>query len=149
MTSPFYDEADEKKVDKCIDLAYATDRQKEAKREEFLSAPGAAPRFPDNIKHAIRRMESFNLIARAETMEAMRNIMNNCKQMLNVDVKLLSPDDRAEWTANAPKWWKLMEDTTKAIEKGSYGVTEENHYQEEDTAADDGAIRDYRNSRNA
>jgi hypothetical protein len=147
VTSPYYDEPDEKKVDKCIDLAYATDRQKEAKREEFLSAPGAAPRFPDSIKQAIRRMESFNLSARAQTMEAIQNTMENCKKVLNVDVDGLDPERRKEWFDSAPKMWKLMEEAIKAAEKGSYGVTEE-YYAQDETVSDDGAIRDYRNSRN-
>jgi hypothetical protein len=145
VCSPYYDEPEEKKLAKCIDAAYSSQAQREAKTEEFLPSGSGAPKFPESIRMAIRRMESLNLSARMDMMITTRNVVENCKKVLNADTSVMNSDDLDAWTARAPKLWALMENAMKAIERGAYGMTEETTTV--DTTIDDGALRDYRQKR--
>ena len=135
--SPFADVEDKDKLESCIKIAYPTEQQREAKIKEFKQ------QFPDNIKAAFRRMESFNLGARVENYLYTLRVRKNCKTMLEVDANMMDLEEQESWGKRAPGIWRLMEETTKALEKGGFGVSDV-----DDTLVNelDGSVRSFRQS---
>lgn len=137
-TSPYYDIEDDKKLEQCVRAAYPTAQQREIKLAEFKE------RIPDNIKQAFKRMESFNAAARVENYLYTKMVRDNCKKMLAVDVDLLDDEKKEAWAKLAPNIWKMLNETTKTLESGGFGVVDQ-----EDTNIDepDGTLRAFRQSR--
>ena len=134
--SPLWHEKDEdKRLKEAIEKSYATPRQRAAKLSEF------SDRMPDNIKQALRRMESFNDEARIESYLQTVNVRENCKAMLSEEVAGMSDEAKDAWAKRAMGLWKLFDETTKAIERGAFGVTE---YEEEQLEEADGTLREFR-----
>lgn len=135
--SPYADMDDKDKLEACIKIAYPTEQQRESKLNEFKQ------QFPDNIKSAFRRMESFNLGARIENYLYTLRVRKNCKTILGMDADMMDAEEQESWSKRAPGIWRLMEETAKALEKGSFGVSEA-----EDTLVNelDGSVRSFRQS---
>jgi len=140
-TSPYYDLPDERKLDMCINRAYRSEARRAAKVEAFGTL-----KFPDEIKAAMKRMESINTGARVENYVRLLNLRSNCHKMLDADVTKMSEEDKDAWTKRAPSLWKMLQDTQRDLERGAYGVVDV-----EDTAVDedDGAVKDFRNEQTA
>lgn len=135
--SPLYDEQDgDKKIEECVTVAYKSPQQRLAKLAEFRN------KIPDNVRAAMKRMESFNVSMRVENYLQTMAVRNNCKDFLAE--QLMSSDEKDAWANRAPKLWKLMEDTTRAIERGAFGVTT---YEETNLGEADGTLRHFRNNR--
>ena len=64
--------------------------------------------------------------------------------MLAVDIATMDLEEQESWSKRAPGIWKLMEETSKTLEKGGFGVVER-----EQTIVDelDGSVRAFRQSR--
>ncbi len=139
-TSPYYDMPDEKKLAKCVERAYRSESRRAAKLDEFSGG-----RFPEDIKAAMKRMESMNSQARIENYARLLMVRSNCHKMLNVDVSKMTEEEKDAWTKRAPALWKMLQDTLRDLERGAYGVSDI-----EDTVIDDddGSVRDFRNSQN-
>lgn len=136
-TSPYHDFPDEEKLEWCIKAAYKSEQQRDIKLAEFSSG------FPDNVKKAFRRMESFNTGARVENYLYTLQVRENCKTILAADAENMDPDEQEAWAKRAPAIWRLMEDTSKALERGAFGVAEYDNTTVDD---DDGAVRAFRQS---
>ena len=138
--SPYYDEPDEKKLEKCIRLSYKSEERRKLKADEYASL-----RFPDNVKAAMRRMEAINVAARIENFLYTKQVRDNCKALLGKDVTKMTHDEQEAWAKLAKIVWPMLDETTKVLERGAYGVTET-----EDSAIneDDFALRDFRNALN-
>jgi len=137
--SPYFDEADEKKLPKCIRRAYKSESRRAQKTDEYANLG-----FPEEIKAAIKRMESINVGARVENYVRLLRIRKNCHELLEADVSKMDDEQKDAWTKRAPGLWKLLEETQKAIEKGSFGVSAS-----EDTLLDDDddrALADFRSN---
>lgn len=136
--SPYNDIEDAEKLEKCVNIAYPTQQQRESKLKEFKVG------FPDNVKNAFKRMEAFNLGARVENYLYTLRVRENCKEMLAVDIATMDLEEQESWSKRAPGIWKLMEETSKTLEKGGFGVVER-----EQTIVDelDGSVRAFRQSR--
>ncbi len=136
--SPLYDLEDDDKLEYCVNKAYPTEQQRQAKLAAFQEG------FPDSMKQAFKRMETFNLEARVENYIYTRTVRDNCKAMLSEDVAGMSPEDKDAWATRAPKLWKLLDETTTTLERGAYGVsTIENTMVDEA----DGTLRAFRSTR--
>lgn len=136
--SPLYDAEGEEKLEACIDLAYKSPQQRLAKLAEFRN------KVPDNVLSAIKRMESFNVATRVENYIQTIMVRKNCKELLADDTAKMSDEEKDAWASRAPKLWKLLEETTRAIERGAFGVTS---YQETNLDEADGTLRHFRNNR--
>jgi hypothetical protein len=138
--SPYYDLPDEKKLEKCIARAYKSEERKKLKKDEFLNL-----KFPDNMKAAFKRMEAINIGARVENFLYTKQVRENCKALLGKDVTKMAPEEQEDWAKLAKIVWPMLDETTKVLERGAYGVTEA-----EDAALDedDSALRDFRNALN-
>jgi hypothetical protein len=136
-TSPFDDVEDKDKLEECINKAYPTEQQRKAKSAEFKNG------FPDNIKMAMKRMESFNKHLRVENYLYLRRVRETCKELLGQDPKSMDEDQKDAWAKRAPSLWKLMDETSKAIERGAFGVVEE---RKADINEMDGSVRAWRQS---
>jgi hypothetical protein len=136
--SPYYDREDSEKLETCVRIAYPTEQQRESKLKEFKAG------FPDNVKSAFKRMESFNLAARIENYLYTQRVRDNCKAMLAVDINTMDIEEQESWSKRAPGIWRLLEETSKALEKGGFGVVEH-----ENTIVDelDGSVKSFRQSR--
>lgn len=117
--SPYYDIPDEKKVEKCIEHAFPTKQQRDAKREEYTSL-----RFSDGMKAAFKRMEAFNGAARIEDYLYIRQVRQNCKAIMGKDVTRMSQEEEFNYTKSLPSAMKAMLETTKILEGGGFGVVE-------------------------
>lgn len=137
-SSPYYNEEDSSKLEKCIDRAYPTEQQRASKLLEFRE------KLPDNVKVACKRMESFNRTARVENYIQTKMVRDNCKAMLAADVDKMTPEDKEAWAKRAPGLWKLMDETTKTLERGAYGVAA---IQDTRINEQDGTLRAFRQSR--
>jgi hypothetical protein len=139
-SSPYYDLPDEKKLEKCIDRAYKSEERRRLKRDEYQNL-----KFPENMKAAFKRMEAINVAARVENFLYTKQVRDNCKALLGKDVTAMTPDEQDAWAKLAKIVWPMLDETTKVLERGAYGVTEA-----EDAAIDedDSALRDFRNSFN-
>lgn len=137
-SSPIFDQPDAERLEEAVYMSYPSNQMKEAKIGEFRT------KMPDNIMAAINRMRSFNQSARIETYIQTKIVRENCTAMLAADVSKMSPDDKEAWAKRAPGLYKLMEETTRAIERGAFGVTVH-----EDTNLDeaDGTLRAFRQTR--
>lgn len=134
--SPYYDEPNESKVDKCIDMAYPTPQQRAAKRKEFERL-----RFPDELKAAMQKMEEFNTSVEVRRYVNAQITIRNCEAILAVDVTKMNADEQADWTSRAQGAWKILALATEALE--SSGISPE-----EETIIDtEGALRHFRESR--
>ncbi len=118
--SPYYEVPDEKKLDDCIAASYSSEGQRSEKMELFKNL-----RFPDNIKAAMRRMERFNTTARVEDYLYVRQVRANCKEILGQDVSRMNADEKEKYTRTLPAAMKAMLETTRFIEAGGEGVTEQ------------------------
>jgi hypothetical protein len=138
--SPYYELPDEKKLEKCIGKAYKSEERKKLKKDEFLNL-----KFPDNMKAAFKRMEAINVGARVENFLYTKQVRENCKALLGKDVTKMAPEEQEDWAKLAKIVWPMLDETTKVLERGAYGVTEA-----EDAALDedDSALRDFRNALN-
>jgi|688.fasta_scaffold913264_2 hypothetical protein len=136
--SPYYDMEDSEKLESCVRLAYPTEQQRESKLKEFKA------QFPDNIKSAFKRMESFNLAARVENYLYTQRVRDNCKAMLAVDINTMDIEEQESWSKRAPAIWRLLEETSKALEKGGFGVVESENTTVEEL---DGSVKSFRQSR--
>jgi hypothetical protein len=136
--SPYYDMEDAEKLEPCVRVAYPTEQQRESKFKEFKA------QFPDNIKSAFKRMESFNLGARVENYLYTQRVRDNCKAMLAVDINTMDIEEQESWSKRAPAIWRLLEETSKTLEKGGFGVVESDN-----TIVDelDGSVKSFRQSR--
>jgi hypothetical protein len=136
--SPYYDMEDAEKLEPCVRVAYPTEQQRESKLKEFKA------QFPDNIKSAFKRMESFNLGARVENYLYTQRVRDNCKAMLAVDINTMDIEEQESWSKRAPAIWRLLEETSKTLEKGGFGVVESDN-----TIVDelDGSVKSFRQSR--
>jgi hypothetical protein len=137
-SSPYHDMDDSEKLELCIHAAYQTEQQRESKRKEFANG------FPDNMRKAFRRMESFNLTARVQNMLTTRVVRENCIKMLKADTDNMDPSEQESYAKRAPGLWKLLQETASSVEAGGFGVIER-----EDTIVSDvdGTVRAYRQSR--
>ena len=117
--SPFYEKPDEKKLDECIEMAYPSKQQQELKKDEYRNL-----RFPDNIKSAFKRMESFNGESRIEDYLYIKQVRANCKAILGKDVSLMTPEEEEKYTKTLPAAMKALLETTKFLESGGGGVVE-------------------------
>lgn len=136
--SPYYDMEDAQKLEACVRVAYPTEQQRESKLNEFKA------QFPDNIKSAFKRMESFNLAARVENYLYTQRVRDNCKAMLAVDINTMDIEEQESWSKRAPAIWRLLEETSKALEKGGFGVVEQENTIVEEL---DGSVKSFRQSR--
>lgn len=136
--SPLYDRDDKEKLEECIHLAYPNAQQRAAKTAEFTH------KIPDNIISAAKRMGTFNTHQRIENYIYTRTVRDNCKAMLGQDVSLMDSDEKDAWATRAPKLWKLLEETTRTIERGAFGVSA---YEETNLDEADGTLRAFRQSR--
>jgi len=136
--SPYYDMEDAEKLEPCVRVAYPTEQQRGSKLKEFKA------QFPDNIKSAFKRMESFNLGARVENYLYTQRVRDNCKAMLAVDINTMDIEEQESWSKRAPAIWRLLEETSKTLEKGGFGVVESDN-----TIVDelDGSVKSFRQSR--
>lgn len=137
--SPYFDEPDEKKLPKCIHRSYKSESRRAQKADEYANLG-----FPEEIKAAIKRMESLNVGARMENYVRLLRIRKNCHELLEADVSIMDDEQKDAWTKRAPGLWKLLEETQKAIEKGAFGVSAS-----EDTLLDDDddrALADFRSN---
>lgn len=141
--SPYFDDADEKRLEKCIKRAYKSEGRREQKRSEYEGG-----RFTDEIKSAIRRMHSINVGVRVENYARLLRIRKNCHALLDEDVALMNDEQKDAWTKRAKGLWNLLEETQRAIERGAFGVSDAEDTLLGDYEGDDGALRDYRSGQN-
>lgn len=118
--SPFHGIPDEKKVNDSIELSFPTKQQQETKKEQYKDR-----NFSDNIKAAFKRMETFNASARMEDYLHIKQVRSNCKTILARDVKSMTPEEQSQYTKDASVAMKLMLETSKTLEMGDFGITEE------------------------
>jgi hypothetical protein len=137
--SPWYDDADEKKVDDCIDVSYETDALKDAKRAEFENL-----RFPDQIKAAMVRMEKFNTHSRVEDYVYTKMLRESCKGILSKHVDSMDDKQQESWLPKAKSAWMLLMETTRSIEGGVGGVIEES---ETGIGNTEGGVKHFRKNR--
>lgn len=138
ICSPLYDGEGMQKLEECIHMAYRSPQQRLAKFAEFRD------QIPDNVRAAMKRINSFNAAARIENYVQTQIVRENCKAMLAEDVNAMDQDAKDAWASRAPKLWKLMEETTRTLERGAFGVTE---YEETNLDEADGTLRAFRNNR--
>lgn len=131
-------EDDQLRMEYAASKAYPIEHQRNAKLMEFSS------KFPDNIKAAVKRMESYNTEARIEAYLQTKSVRDNCKEMLAANVGTMSQEEKDAWAKRAPGLWKLFEETNRTLERGAYGVSE---YEEEMIEEAEGALRQFRNTR--
>lgn len=136
--SPLFDRDDANKLEECVHIAYSNAQQRAAKMAEFSN------KIPDNIISAAKRMESFNLHARVENYVQTKTVRDNCNAMLAANMESMNEDEKDAWASRAPKLWKLLEETTKTIERGAFGVSA---YEDTNLDEADGTLRAFRNSR--
>ncbi len=137
-TSPYAGMKDDEKQEMCIKWAYPTEQQQESKRKEFAGG------FPENIRKAFRRMESFNRLARVQNMLTTRVVRENCIKMLTADTNNMDPSEQESYAKRAPGLWKLLQETASSVEIGGFGVVE----REETTVSEmDGTVKAWRSSR--
>jgi len=136
--SPYFNEEDKDKINKCIEKAYPTEQQRKSKTEEFSKG------FPDNIKSAFKRMALFNKDARVEMYLYLKTVRENCKALLAQPMDGADDATKDAWAKRAPGLWKLMKDTLVDIERGSMGVTEDTQV---DTGEMDGSLKNFRQAR--
>lgn len=137
-SSPIFDKEDAVRLPEAIHMAYPSDQMRIARLAEFED------KFPENIAAAIKRMASFNLAARVETYVQTKMVRENCTSMLAANVSAMGADEKEAWAKRAPGLYKLMEETTRAIERGAYGVTT---YEETNLDEADGTLRAFRQTR--
>jgi len=137
-SSPIFDRPDAERLEEAAYMAYPSDQMRGSKIGEFRT------KMPENIIAAINRMRSFNKAARIETCVQTKIVRENCTAMLAADVRNMNSDEKEAWAKRAPGLYKLMEETTRSIERGAFGVTVQ-----EDTNLDeaDGTIRAFRQTR--
>lgn len=137
-TSPYYELEDNEKLPLCIRAAYQTEQQREAKTKEFAGG------FPESIRRAFKRMESFNLFVRVQNMLTTKMVRENCIKMLKADTDNMDPSEQESYAKRAPGLWKLLQETASSVEVGGFGVVER-----EDTIVEDidGTVRAWRQSR--
>lgn len=137
-TSPYYDREDSDKLEDCIKMAYPTDQQRESKLAQFRQG------MPEVIKAAFGRMESLNTSVRVENFLYTKQVRDNCKKLLGVNIEAMSPEDQESWSKQALNIWKLLKETSNTLESGGFGVVEQ-----KDTMLDidDGSVRTFRQSR--
>lgn len=136
--SPLYDMEGQEKMDECVQLAYKSAQQRMAKLADFRS------KLPDNIRAAMKRMESFNVGSRVSNYVQTMTVRENCNAMLAADMSLMNEDEKDAWATRAPKLWKLLEETGRTIERGAFGVSA---YEETTLDEADGTLRHFRNNR--
>ena len=141
--SPYFDDADEKRLDKCIMRAYKSDGRRDQKRNEYNDG-----KFPDEIKAAIKRMHSLNTGVRIENFARLLRIRKNCHALLDEDVETMTDEQKDAWTKRAKGLWNLLEETQRAIERGSFGVSDAEDTLLEEDGDDGGALRDARSEVN-
>lgn len=137
--SPYYDMADEKKLEYCIRLSYETTSQQDTKLTEFANL-----KFPDSIKAAMGRMEKFNTSARVENYVYTRTIRDACKTILAKDVKSMKPAEVDIWLSQVKSAWKLLQETATAIEGHIGGTVEE---EDAGISNTEGGVRHFRQNR--
>ena len=137
--SPFFDVADEKKLEHCVKVSYETIAQQEAKIAEFANL-----RFPDNIKAAMARMESFNTSARIQLYVYTKVLMESCKSILSKDTSKMNDAEKDAWFGQAKQAWKQLQDCTAAIEKNIGGGIDASDVDELSTQ---GAVAHFRQNR--
>ncbi len=138
--SPFVDIPDEsEKRELCILAAYATESQRSHKANEFKSG------YPNYMQAAMKRMETFNMAARVETLLYTRTVRENCAKMLAADVDRMDPAEQESYAKRTPGLWKLLQDTTATIEQGAFGVVERELTIVEEVST--GSLRAFRQSR--
>lgn len=136
--SPLYDGEGSAKIEECVHMAYRNAQQRMAKTAEFRN------QIPDNVRSAMKRMESFNISSRVQNYIQTKMVRDNCNAMLAADMSLMNEEEKDAWATRAPKLWKLLEETSRTIERGAFGVSSY-----EETALDeaDGTLRTFRNNR--
>jgi hypothetical protein len=63
--------------------------------------------------------------------------------MLAVDINTMDIEEQDSWSKRAPGIWRLLEETSKTLEKGGFGVIEHDN-----TIVDelDGSVKSFRQS---
>jgi hypothetical protein len=64
--------------------------------------------------------------------------------MLSEDTSTMDSDQKDAWATRAPKLWKLLDETTKTLERGSFGVS---LYEETILDEADGTLRQFRQTK--
>jgi hypothetical protein len=57
----------------------------------------------------------------------------------------MSSEEQEDWAKLAKIVWPMLDETTKVLERGAYGVTEA---EDASVDEDDGSLRDFRNALN-
>lgn len=138
LCSPIIEKPDDERMAEAVHISYPSSQQRSAKLMEFRD------RMPENIKGAIKRMESFNTEARVDNYLQTRTVRENCKTMLSEDTSTMDSDQKDAWATRAPKLWKLLDETTKTLERGSFGVS---LYEETILDEADGTLRQFRQTK--
>ena len=63
------------------------------------------------------------------------------EEMMAKKASEMGPDEMDAWATRTPKLWKLLDETSKAIERGAFGVTA---YEETSLKGSDDALRRFR-----
>lgn len=121
-SSPFLSvpEAKNARLKAALDYAYPEELQRKTKFADF-SGRG----FPDHIKRAITRMESFSLAARVEEMTYLLKLRDNCKFEIGQDIRVMNDEQKDQYWINAAKARKELVETRHVVERGSLGLSEE------------------------
>ena len=136
--SPIYDKDDRARLEEAVHMAYPNDQMRSSKLTEYQA------KLPDSISAAIKRMQSFNTSARVENYVQTKMVREGCTAMLSVNVDAMRSEEKEAWAKRAPGLWKLMEETTRTIERGAFGVTT---YEETNLDEADGTLRAFRQTR--
>ncbi len=134
-TSPLYDLPKAQRLQEAVYMAYSSNAQRIEREEQF------SKKFPDNITSGLKRMESFNVSSRVSNYVQTMIVRANCEEMIAKKASEMGPDEMDAWATRTPKLWKLLDETSKAIERGAFGVTA---YEETSLKGSDDALRRFR-----
>jgi len=138
QTSPFYDFPKERRIQEAVYMAYSNTSQRIEKEGQYVK------KFPDNIASGIKRMESFNASSRISNYVQTMIVRSNCEEMLAKKVTGMDSDEMDAWANRATKLYKLLDETSKVIERGAFGVSA---YEDTTINLSDGSLRKYRQSK--
>ena len=123
-TSPFLDIVEEKRCGPCCDFDFKNPHKNTARKEAWGAGTGTAPKFPEEIKNAIRRMELFNPGMRVQMAADNLHLLEQCRKAIRQDITNAEPEEVESYLKTAALARKIQADILKDLEKGNYGSEE-------------------------
>lgn len=119
--SPIIEMPEEKRIGVAIDRAFKVSGIAEARKVEYSNLKFAN----DNIKAAIKRMDSFDPGGRITAMADDLHLLRQCQTVIRKDISRADMDEITEWMKAVSTARKLRDEILQRIERGGLGVAEE------------------------